>query len=233
MATRVSVGNSQVIDSDTKARLDRVSLRVGYNVSSFITQGSWSRAVAVSGSTHTGSGVADVIRTMSQAEWEKLQRELAAENVAAWIRYPRGANNGVGEGSWPKHIHLVNGNVDGVAESAMGQYTHWRNGTGDGLGGKAYGVGPGGKVGATMPGPIVMPPIGAGVGGDIAAALVPDWIAPYLEAFKAINAALEWASVAQNWINVLLIILGVILVLLAASRMSSVNVLSLVKEVSK
>lgn len=67
----------------------------------------------------------------------------------------------------------------------------------------------------------------------IAASLVPDWIAPYLDAFKAINAALEWAANPQSWINLLLILLGILLIIIALTRMSSTNVISIVKEVTK
>lgn len=92
-----------------------------------ITQGSYSTAVAASGSTHAGGGVFD-------AHWpgspigDILVAAMRAVGIAAWHRDPS-------QGPWPNHIHGVAIGDPTESPAAQRQAQDYMNG-GNGLGGK-------------------------------------------------------------------------------------------------
>lgn len=92
-----------------------------------ITQGSYSTAVAASGSTHAGGGVFD-LHWPGGIMGNQLVAALRAAGAAAWHRLPS-------QGPWPHHIHGVAIGDPTESASAQAQVRDYLNG-GNGLGGK-------------------------------------------------------------------------------------------------
>lgn len=93
-----------------------------------ITQGSYSRRVAASGSTHAGGGAMD---TNGPRGWNTAVAALRRAGFAAWHRTPA-------QGPWNHHIHSIAIGDSSASPAAKAQVRSFLRG-GNGLGGMAKG----------------------------------------------------------------------------------------------
>lgn len=174
---------------------------VGVDLLSRVTQGSWSTRVGASGTTHAGAGAADLsVLGLASKLIRAILIELRRRNGAAWYRTPL-------QGPWPPHIHVINGSAVGLSTSARNQHEDWKRG-GNGLGGKDDG-----------PKTIIDSPTPPGSGAPPSGSESP---------LAVLDAAFTWAADAKNWINLLFVLLGILLILIALYRMQKDNVIELV-----
>lgn len=117
--------DGKVVDQITKAALDEVASRLGYEPGSLtILQGSYNAGgVSASAGTHDGGGVVD----LSPANWEKKVHALRAVGFAAWHRPAL-------PGVWGEHIHAVligNEKLSPAAKEQVQQYYNHQDGLAD------------------------------------------------------------------------------------------------------
>lgn len=127
MSKPVKVRYRGVVTNRRTARMLAEAERI-YGARIVLTQGSYTRGVAVSAGTHAGGGVVDIsVRGLSRSQINRLVRALRIVGFAAWYRPPL-------PGVWGAHIHAVAVGTRDLSPVAARQVAALRRGR-DGLAG--------------------------------------------------------------------------------------------------
>lgn len=119
---RVTVGFGKVLDARTYAQFQYMEDMLGVKLT--ILQGSFSKAVSVSGGTHDGSGALDISVQDLARKGVTIEQVVRAGRLAGLAMWYRPTITGL----WSKHIHGISIGSKGLSPTAAAQVEAYKDG---------------------------------------------------------------------------------------------------------